>query len=362
MSKGKVYLGMSGGVDSSVSAALLQEQGYDVTGIFITVWQPDFIVCTATADRLDAMRVCAALGIPFRDLDLTDVYKREVVDYMVREYSRGRTPNPDVMCNQHVKFGAFFEWAIREGADFVATGHYAQSVQNPASKAHELQVSKDVNKDQTYFLWTLTMAQLAKTLFPVGGMQKAEVRQEAERFHLPTATKKDSQGLCFIGKLDLKEFLSHFVESKQGEVLSVAGAVIGTHDGALFYTLGQRHGFHVDAKTPSDQPLYVVAKDVVANTITVGDKGPGSTAGVTHGALLSSISWISGAAPDLETPIEARFRYRQKLLPVTVHPRGSGSLSVRFNEGAEYVPVGQSVVFYREDTCLGGGIIEETTG
>ena len=203
--KGKVYVGMSGGVDSSVSAALLLEQGYDVTGVFIKVWQPEWLEeqggCSWREDRLDAMRVCVHLGIPFRTLDLEETYKREVVDYMVSEYRAGRTPNPDVMCNRHVKFGGFFDWAMEQGADFVATGHYAQ-IQESGSKNLELRMGKDAGKDQSYFLWTLTQRELSRTIFPVGGMEKAETRTLARRFGLPVADKRDSQGLCFIGRVD----------------------------------------------------------------------------------------------------------------------------------------------------------------
>ncbi len=215
MTKKKVFVGLSGGVDSSVSAALLQSQGYDVFGVFIKVWQPDFYECTWKEDRLDAMRVCAKLNIPFYTLDLEKEYKKEVVDYMIEEYKNGRTPNPDVMCNKYIKFGGFFDWAMSQGADFVATGHYAR-----LNKEHELVAGRDSNKDQSYFLWTLTKEQLSKTLFPVGDIEKTEVRKLAKKFGLPTAEKKDSQGLCFIGKVDMAEFLHHFIETKPGPVLN----------------------------------------------------------------------------------------------------------------------------------------------
>src|SRR3990167_4048684 len=195
-----VYIGLSGGVDSSVSAALLKKQGYDVTGVFIKVWQPNWITCTWKEDRLDAMRVCAKLEIPFLTLDLEKEYKRDVVDYMIREYKAGRTPNPDVMCNRYIKFGAFFNWARKYGADYIATGHYAQVFKKVTG--YRLQVSRDFEKDQTYFLWTLTQRELSQTLFPVGRITKPEVRKLAKKFGLPTADKKDSQGLCFIGKVD----------------------------------------------------------------------------------------------------------------------------------------------------------------
>ena len=268
--KGKVFVGLSGGVDSSVSAALLKEHGYEVVGVFIKVWQPPFLECTWKEDRLDAMRVAAQLDIPFMTFDLEKEYKESIVDYMVAEYKAGRTPNPDVMCNKTIKFGAFLEKAKEMGADFVATGHYAQNVEKDGEQY--LLKGNDNEKDQSYFLWTLTQAQLKYILFPIGEHKKSEVRKLAEKFDLITATKKDSQGLCFIGKLDMKDFLKEFIEEKRGDVLNTDGAVIGYHDGAVYYTLGQRRGFIITQKTPEDIPYYVVAKDIEQNTITVSHK------------------------------------------------------------------------------------------
>ena len=201
------------------------------------------------------MRVAAHLDIPFVTLDLEKEYKEEVVDYMIAEYRSGRTPNPDVMCNRYVKFGGFFDWAMKEGADVVATGHYARTYNGDLCKG------RDDNKDQSYFLWTLTPEKLAKTLFPVGNIEKPEVRALAKKFGLPNAEKKDSQGLCFVGKIDMKEFLKHFIDEKPGDVLNTDGEVVGHHEGALFYTLGERHGFTVTQKTPEDKPYFVIAKD-----------------------------------------------------------------------------------------------------
>ena len=226
----KVFIGMSGGVDSSVSAALLKEHGYDVTGVFIKVWQPEFFECTWRADRLDAMRVCAKLDIPFLTLNLEKEYKKEVVDYMIDEYKAGRTPNPDVMCNKYIKFGGFFDFAMKHSADFIATGHYARvkkfprgetSGFNPSPEVsprgtYQLLAGRDKNKDQSYFLWTLTQKQLQKTLFPIGDIDKPEVRKLAEKYGLATAVKKDSQGLCFIGKIDMKDFLKNYMKEKKG--------------------------------------------------------------------------------------------------------------------------------------------------
>ena len=264
--KGKVFIGMSGGVDSSVSAALLVRGGYDVVGVFIRVWEPEGVPCTWRAERRDAMRVAAHLNIPLITLDLAKEYKKGVIDYMVAEYESGRTPNPDVMCNKQVKFGAFYDWAMQRGADYVATGHYAQIKNGKFARA------KDDNKDQTYFLWTLKPEQLSHILFPIGHLTKPEVRDLAKKFNLPVSDKKDSQGLCFVGKLDFKDFLKDFIKSKSGEVLDESGEVIGTHDGAIFYTIGERHGFEVVRKTPNDEPLYVVVRDLEKNQLVVAPK------------------------------------------------------------------------------------------
>jgi tRNA-specific 2-thiouridylase len=242
----KVFVGVSGGVDSSVALALLKNEGYDVTGVFLKVWAPDFLPCDWREERRSAMRVCATLDVPFITLDCEVEYKKEVVDYMIREYSEGRVPNPDVFCNKYVKFGVFLKRALEMGADYVATGHYAQVVKN--MDKFKLCESTDKEKDQSYFVYTLGQYELSHTLFPIGHMTKPEVRKLAHKFGLPTATKKDSQGLCFIGKIDMKEFLTHYIETKEGDVLNTKGEVIGFHDGAIFLTIGQRHGFTVTKK------------------------------------------------------------------------------------------------------------------
>jgi tRNA-specific 2-thiouridylase len=214
--KKRVFVGMSGGVDSSVSSALLKKAGFDVTGVFIKTWSPDFMECTWKDERLDAMRVCAKLDIPFITLDLEKEYKEKVADYMIEEYKKGRTPNPDVMCNKEIKFGAFFNWAMSRGADYVATGHYARTLKKKSGEVM-LSAGNDDNKDQSYFLWNIKKEHLDKTLFPVGHLEKSEVRKLAKKFNLPTATKKDSQGVCFLGKVDMKDFLEHYIRPKRGE-------------------------------------------------------------------------------------------------------------------------------------------------
>jgi len=365
--KKKVFVGLSGGVDSSVSAALLKRDGYDVTGVFIKAWYPDFLTCTWKEDRRDAMRVCATLDIPFLTIDLEKEYKKEVIDYMVREYAEGRTPNPDVMCNKVIKFGGFFNAAMAAGADYVATGHYARVVEargnedeSDAEKnavIYKMLESKDTNKDQTYFLWTLTQRQLAHTLFPVGDMQKSQVRALAAEFGLPTATKKDSQGLCFLGKVDLKDFLGHYFKEQKGNVLDEAGAVIGTHDGAWFYTLGERHGFVVSADAPAEKPFYIITKDVKANTLTVSHKvSPDAPLKPTKEIRLTNTNWISGVAP-LRKKISARTRYRQELVHCKVDQDTDGFF-VTFNTPQSIVSSGQSIVFYSAGECLGGAVVK----
>jgi tRNA-specific 2-thiouridylase len=375
--KKKVFVGMSGGVDSSVSAALLLRDGYDVTGVFIKVWQPDEDIsglkCTWREDRLDAMRVAAKIGIKFVTLDLEEEYKREVVDYMIAEYRAGRTPNPDVMCNKYVKFGGFFDWAMKQGADYVATGHYAQILPSADIAGNfNLVAGDDNNKDQSYFLWTLTQEQLAKTLFPVGGIEKPRVRELAKSFSLPTAEKKDSQGLCFIGKIDIKEFLSHYIQPKAGDVLDMNGAVIGRHDGAFFFTLGERHGFIInDAnKTPNDDPYYIVAKDIEKNTITVAhktmDKNEKET--LPNGRTethLTKVNWPGGNGANYAGKrLMARGRYRASLTPVMItriEPGGKNgagaSCEIKFEEPQYSLSAGQSLVIYDGTICVGGGVI-----
>lgn len=351
-SKGKVYVGLSGGVDSSVSAALLKNQGYDVTGVFIKVWQPPFLACTWKEDRLDAMRVAAQLDIPFKTLDLEKEYKESIVDYMVAEYKVGRTPNPDVMCNKTIKFGAFLQKAREEGADFVATGHYAQNIEKDG--IFEMHAGVDNEKDQTYFLWTLTQEQLKHVLFPIGGYEKKEVRQLAQKFGLITADKKDSQGLCFMGKLNMKDFLTEFMDEKKGDVLDESGNTIGSHSGAMFFTLGQRRGFVITDKTPDDAPYYVVSKDVAKNTLTVSQQEGDILSLAKKTVSLDGVSWTSRIPEDTEE-LSVRVRYRQELHKCIVRKK-EDKVTLEF-ETAQTVDAGQSAVLYDDTHCLGGGVI-----
>ena len=350
---------MSGGVDSSVSAALLQREGYEVIGVFMKVWQPDFLPCTWREERLDAMRVAAHLGIPLLTWDFEKEYKEGVVDYMIHEYRRGRTPNPDVMCNREVKFGAFSRRAIQEGADFVATGHYARVVKSQQSivnSKYKLLKGVDSTKDQAYFLWTLKQEQLSKTLFPIGKYKKTEVRVLAKKFNLPVAEKKDSQGLCFMGKLDMKDFLAHYIKEKEGSVLNEAGEIIGTHRGVFFYTLGERHGFSVLQKKAEDMPYYVVAKDFKNNTLTVTHQEKRVSVSAMQEAQVSEISFCKGIVPDASHFYTAQVRYHGAFYQCKIVLVSEGCSSVHFEKPVT-VDAGQSVVFYHEDECLGGGIV-----
>ncbi len=352
--KQKVFVGLSGGVDSSVSALLLKNAGYDVTGVFIKVWQPEFFECTWRQDRLDAMRVCAKLNIPFFTLDLEKEYKEEVVDYMISEYKAGRTPNPDVMCNKYVKFGGFFKWAIERGADFVATGHYTQV--KKVSDTFELLAGSDKNKDQSYFLWTLTQKELSQILFPVGNIDKPEVRKIADKYGLSTAIKKDSQGLCFIGKVDMKDFLKNYIKEEKGNVLDENGKIIGEHDGAFYLTIGQRHGFRISEKTPNDAPYYIIAKDIEKNTITISHSHKNAN-DESKIVKLEKVNWISGISPDLSKKYSARIRYRQPLEECEVHHGELRNFELHFTNPQKAITSGQSAVIYDGEVCLGGGII-----
>lgn len=353
--KQKVFVGVSGGVDSSVALALLQKEGYDVTGVFLKVWSPDFLPCEWRDERRSAMRVCATLGVPFLTLDCEKEYKEMVVDYMLSEYKAGRTPNPDVFCNKYVKFGVFLKKALEMGALAVATGHYAQ-----VEKKGELFLLKeafDSDKDQSYFLSQLGQHELSHALFPIGHLKKSDVRKLARSFNLPTAEKKDSQGLCFIGKVDMKEFLKHYITVKPGDVLNEKGEKIGVHEGSELYTIGERHGFTITAKTDHDAPLFVVSKNVVQNTITVAPRVPLGEAVSSQGEVkLEKVHWTSGKEIDLNKTYGVRFRYRQEKVESQIIKKDTGYV-IRPRKPQDDVASGQTAVVYDGDICVGAGIV-----
>ena len=354
--KKTVFVGVSGGVDSSVSAALLKDQGYHVVGVFIRTWQPDWIECTWMDERRDAMRVCAHLDIPFVELDMEQEYKHGVADYMIAEYKRGRTPNPDVMCNREVKFGGFLTWALAHGADYVATGHY---VDRQVLNSGMIQMLRgyDQKKDQSYFLWTLEQHQLQHILFPVGSLPKSRVRELAKKYTLPTATKKDSQGICFIGDIDMKDFLGHYIDEQPGNIIDTDGRVIGEHNGSLFYTIGERHGFTIHKKGTQDKPYYIVAKDIHKNTLTVSQNPENHTKNSTIVHLEHVVDNQNIFLPHAHYQAQIRYHGEKKNITIISFDSGARTIQIEFEKNDPTLAPGQSVVFYDHDVCLGGGIV-----
>lgn len=355
----KVFVGMSGGVDSSVSAALLKDQGYDVTGVYMKNWSRDVAGhrCPWREDLADAQSVAARLDIPFRTFDFEDEYRQKVVEYMVAEYRAGRTPNPDIMCNQEVKFKLFLETALEEGADMIATGHYAKTVDG------KLFAGSDKNKDQSYFLYRVTYEALEQTLFPLGDLNKDEVRQKAAELNLPTAKKPDSQGICFIGEVSIKEFLSEYVDTESGPIKHVkTGEVLGEHEGAIFYTIGQRHGLdiggtvHVKDKG-GGLPLYVISKDMETNTVYVTEQLD-ALRGDTF--TMYQLHWID-EPPETGGVYRVRTRHRGRLIPGKLKFSGDKEATVVLDEPERALSPGQSAVIYEEDghelRVIGGGVI-----
>jgi tRNA-specific 2-thiouridylase len=387
----RVVVGLSGGVDSSVTAYLLQQQGYDVIGMFMKNWHDDTVTisneCPWLDDSNDAMIVAQSLGIPFQAIDLSVEYKSRIVDYMFAEYQRGRTPNPDVLCNREIKFDIFLNAALKLGADFVATGHYARKAefQKDGKTVYQLLSGKDTNKDQSYFLCQLTQEQLSRSLFPIGELLKPEVREIAKKIGLVTAEKKDSQGLCFIGKVHLPEFLQQRLQTKKGKVVELPataetfkngfedddlvglsqpyslsptlGKEIGEHNGAHYYTIGQRKGLHLGGNA---KPMFVIGTDTIQNIIYtgMGEDHPGL---YRRGLFIpnSDEHWIR---PDLKLSLDetrryaARIRYRQKLEACTLHKKADG-LYIVFDRPQRSVTPGQFAAWYDGEELIGSGVI-----
>jgi tRNA-specific 2-thiouridylase len=343
-----VYVGLSGGVDSSVSALLLKQQGYNVVGVYMKNWSQDLpgMPCPWMDDYQDAKRIAVQLGIEFKMYNFENEYRHKVVDYMLEEFKAGRTPNPDIMCNQEVKFKLFLNTALQDGADFVATGHYANT------KNGRLFTAEDGNKDQTYFLYRIKKEALERTLFPLGGLTKPQVREVAKKNNLVTATKKESMGICFVGKVGIKEFLQQYVLSSHGKIINQNGKEIGTHEGAIFYTIGQRHGLEVGGGLP----CYVVGKNMKKNEVYV-------TSDLQDGKLwsnkihLTSAHWINDE-PKQGQELELRMRHRGKLIKVNQLSKiGKSEWQAELADDVRALTPGQSVVFYSDSECLGGGII-----
>jgi tRNA-specific 2-thiouridylase len=346
----KIFVGLSGGVDSGVTAALLQKAGANVTGVFIKGWYPPGMPCTWADDRRDAMRVAARLQIPFHTLDASVEYKKGVIDYLLSEYAAGRTPNPDIMCNREVKFGAFYAFARACGADFIATGHYARS--EKGREHRELYKGSDPTKDQSYFLWAVPQEALDHTLFPLGMYQKTEVRALAASFKLPVAQKKDSQGICFLGSISVDEFLRAELHPVPGEAYTKDNVRIGTHDGSVLYTLGERIALKNEAgNVVSGGPWYVKKKDMRTNTLTVSPSPHQQTSDeLIH---FTEENWFGNLHENV--PVLAQFRYHGPLTKgvLSIHTRTFTSDEPRTESSAP----GQSIVFYLGDRCIGGGII-----
>ena len=379
--KQRIVVGLSGGVDSAVTAYLLQQQGHEVLGIFMKNWEDDDRApdenapltdpgyCTSKEDFIDAAAVADVLGIEIEHVNFAADYKDRVFAEFLREYQAGRTPNPDILCNAEIKFKAFLDHAMRLGADCIATGHYARVRQNKSTQLFELLKGLDASKDQSYFLHRLNQAQLAKTLFPVGELLKTEVRRIADEIGLPNAKKKDSTGICFIGERPFREFLNRYIAKESGPIKNPKGHTIGEHLGLSFYTLGQRQGLGIGGlKARGAQkgggehtPWFVARKDMQTNTLWV-------VQGHEHPWLLSrslqaaDASWVAGSAPACGKPLTAKSRYRQSDSPCALQASDGAMFSLGFATAQWAVTPGQSAVLYDAEVCLGGGVIDSVTG
>lgn len=357
----RVVVGMSGGVDSSVSALLLKEQGYDVVGVFMKNWDDtdDSGVCTATEDFEDVKRVADKIGIPYYSINFEKEYWNKVFEYFLSEYKRGRTPNPDIMCNKEIKFKSFLDFAMKLDADYIAMGHYAKTVTDENGVVHMMR-PKDGNKDQTYFLSQVTQEQLKKAIFPLADLSKPQVRMIAEQAGLATAKKKDSTGICFIGERNFKNFLSEFLPAMGGNIVTSAGRIVGKHSGLMYYTIGQRSGLGLGGNQSSCAPWFVVGKNLQKNELIV-EQGYDSDLLYASSLDASEVSFFTGL-PSNDTTIHctAKFRYRQPDVAVTVnYNKDNNTVHVEFDELARAVTPGQAIVFYDGEECLGGAIIDK---
>lgn len=357
----KVVVGLSGGVDSSVTALLLSRQGYRVEGFFMQNWEEDGAAyCSAATDMLDAHSVCQTLGVPLHTVDLSTNYWAHVFEPFLAAFRQGLTPNPDILCNREIKFKAFLGHALEQGADKIATGHYARVRSQNGS--YQLLKGLDKNKDQSYFLYTLGQKQLGSLMFPLGDLQKQEVRRLAAEAGFVTHDKKDSTGICFIGERPFRKFLARYLPVEQGEIQTVDGETVGTHEGVIFYTLGQRKGLGIGGVRGADQsPWYVIGKDLERNVLIVA-QGHDHPSLFSHSLVAKDLSWVSGEPPSVPCRCYAKTRYRQSDQPCSITAVEGESLFVRFSVPQRAVTPGQSVVFYQGAICLGGGVIEKTLG
>ena len=353
-----IAVAMSGGVDSSVVVALLKKQGYSVRGFFMKNWSDTtglkYSDCPWLQDREDAMRVAAKLDIPFETLDFEKEYKSQVLDYFFSEYKAGHTPNPDIMCNAKIKFGVLLDKALELGADYLATGHYARLKCHSKDRngGYDLLKAVDQNKDQTYFLHRLDQKQLSKAMFPLGEYKKEQVRKLAKKFGLPNSAKKDSQGVCFIGHIDLQKFLSQKIKKNPGNIVNLNGEKIGEHNGLFWYTIGQRKGIGVGGVGP----FYVVKKDFKKNELIVSSN-PKNPQLYADEVEVKNLNWIFGNAPAKLFKCQAKIRYREKLSSCVIIKKTAKKYLVRFSKKQWAISSGQSVVFYKGQKCLGGGIV-----
>ena len=356
----KVICGMSGGVDSSVSAFILQQQGYQVEGLFMKNWEEDDDTdyCTAAADLADAQAVCDKLGIKLHKINFAAEYWDNVFEHFLSEYKAGRTPNPDILCNKEIKFKAFLEYAAEDlGANYIATGHYVR--RRGEDDNAQLLRGLDANKDQSYFLYTLSSKQVGQSLFPVGDIEKPIVRAIAEDLDLITAKKKDSTGICFIGERKFKDFLARYLPAQPGNIRTVEGDIIGRHDGLMYHTLGQRKGLGIGGvKGASEEAWYVVEKDLVNNELIVA-QGHDHSALLSTGLIAQQLHWVDRQPIREPLRCTVKTRYRQTDVPCTIEPIDDESIKVIFDEPQIAVTPGQSAVFYLDEVCLGGGIIEQ---